>query len=1122
MNRPADHSGTMDKSGPRPVPAPPSIPGYELGEVLGRGATGVVYRARQLTVDREVAIKVLHPELTGNVRLVRRLQREAKTTARLAHPNVVSAIDMGRSGGTWWYAMEFVDGPSLAERLRNDGPLREREALRLFIPLCDALEHLREQGVVHRDVKPANILLDRSGARLADLGLAFIGDDPAFTTSGGTLGTPHYISPEQAVDASTADIRSDIWSVGATLFHAVCGRPPFSGGSAAEILSAVLYGRIPDPRSLAPSVSRGLALVLRKCLSRDPEDRYQTPLELAEDLERVRERRSPNVRRSRLDPVAGARRTRTIAIVAAAVVLELAAFALWSFLSSDGEASIVPANASSAASVAAPDPELEELAARIAREPSHAAQQLEELAALRAGLAPELEERWGQVKRELLGRVRATVRDEEARIDARLAEACAAGDFVRANALLEREFPGRIHDRTGFGVGELEAAGVPVETWREKQRQLVSERLAEVSGELGRGLRAWSLKRAEEAARLAELHRWREAFAQLTLDPEEITALPGFGEVRLPEAERDGLIDGGVGAVLLEKRLELVLRWRELDDELSRRVRQRADTLEEELLAGPPRPRAAEALERWFALELEARGMARETLPEPGGSVAVACLDVLEQRRGELASREGELLESDARAEFEKTKRLARASWSRRLPAGVADLWREYRASLVPLEERVSGGWLSDLRELALRREREADLVRGLLVRASDRVRALDGRELHELRVGHIWYSDVRVHAGVDPLEDGFHIEGRERALDLRELDADQVLTLAGIGRVEELPTADRLAVAAFLFHEGDFEAAREALRPEGERGEELAMLEADLERRVFDAIEAEQAEREKRREEASEYLEDVFDKEQQARSPNNVVHRIDLLLDGYSDVTEVVLRRSELRALRDRLRSRPDPTPLERIRSIFQPTELEEVGQRRVRLGFDFDAESVGAWKGRDWVFDGAGWILDHETPDWRSLRAQVGPELRLEAPLDGERVVLDLVIDTRPGPAQLLVVHAAGFHVALVGAGLPGGERTPRLLVGTETRESFLDRVQSGEGRALEEGLAAEETQRLRITTNRRGGSWRVELEGRLLGEGRMRAPRVDEPRVGFESWEPIRIRRVVLETGRAAKGQ
>src|SRR6185436_5313535 len=289
---------------PRREDVPPSIPGYELQGFIGRGSSGAVYRARQLAVDREVAIKILHPHLARESRVVRRLQREARTTARLAHPHIVSAVDMGETDGRWWYAMELVDGPSLAQRLRSEGRVREREALRLFIPLCEALEHLWEHGVVHRDINPGNILIDKAGgARLADLGLAVAEDDPSITGTGGTLGTTHYISPEQAVDPRKADVKSDIWSFGATLYHAMCGRPPFNGESAAEVLSGVLYSPIQDPEELEPTLSSRLALVLRKCLTRDPVRRYQNPHELLLDLERVRERRAPKIQRSRLDPV---------------------------------------------------------------------------------------------------------------------------------------------------------------------------------------------------------------------------------------------------------------------------------------------------------------------------------------------------------------------------------------------------------------------------------------------------------------------------------------------------------------------------------------------------------------------------------------------------------------------------------------------------------------------------------------------------------------------------------------------------------------------------------------------------------------------------------------------------
>ena len=181
-------------------PAPfPEIPGYRIEAVLGRGSAGVVYRAVQLAVERPVALKVLHADVAARARSVRRLQREARITARLAHPGIVTAIDMGEVAGAWWYAMELVDGPSLQEKLKADGPMSERDALRFFIPLCEALEHAADAGVIHRDLKPANILCTRTegGAlpKVIDFGIAKavsqrLTEQTYVTFPGARLGTP--------------------------------------------------------------------------------------------------------------------------------------------------------------------------------------------------------------------------------------------------------------------------------------------------------------------------------------------------------------------------------------------------------------------------------------------------------------------------------------------------------------------------------------------------------------------------------------------------------------------------------------------------------------------------------------------------------------------------------------------------------------------------------------------------------------------------------------------------------------------------------------------------------------------------------------------------------------------
>ena len=207
-------------------------------------------------------------------------------TARLGHPGIVTAIDMGEVED-WWYAMELVEGISLGERVT------ERGALGSVRPSACSSPSSTPSGTATRWGRPPGRQAGqhprgRVRRALADLGLAQAEADPRVTGEDGALGTPHYMSPEHARDAAAVDQRSDLWSLGATLFHALVGRPPFVGRSAAGVLAGVLHQRIPDPRSLAPDLSRGMALVLRKCLTRDPGGRYPDALALLKDLERLR------------------------------------------------------------------------------------------------------------------------------------------------------------------------------------------------------------------------------------------------------------------------------------------------------------------------------------------------------------------------------------------------------------------------------------------------------------------------------------------------------------------------------------------------------------------------------------------------------------------------------------------------------------------------------------------------------------------------------------------------------------------------------------------------------------------------------------------------------------------
>jgi serine/threonine protein kinase len=267
---------------------PGEIHGYRLLDVIGRGAMGTVYRALHLGLNREVAVKILRPDLAGDRTQVERLKAEAAMLASLDHPNIVRALDAGESHGFPYVVMELVEGETLRDRLRREARLPEAEALRITRALADALERARRMGVVHRDVKPGNILMTRAGEpKLMDLGLAKGPIDLGLTQHGATVGTPQYISPEQALDPKKADTRSDIYSLGATLYAMLAGRPPFDGNTLAEILTKVLYETPAPVRTLRPEVSVETGYLVERMMLRDVALRYRTPADVVADIDRL-------------------------------------------------------------------------------------------------------------------------------------------------------------------------------------------------------------------------------------------------------------------------------------------------------------------------------------------------------------------------------------------------------------------------------------------------------------------------------------------------------------------------------------------------------------------------------------------------------------------------------------------------------------------------------------------------------------------------------------------------------------------------------------------------------------------------------------------------------------------
>ncbi|MFW6108221.1 MAG: protein kinase domain-containing protein [bacterium] len=279
---------------PTPIRKRRRLGNFEILQKLGVGGMGVVYKARQLSMDRLVALKVLPRRLARDRSFIERFLREARSAARLNHPHIVQGIDVGEAEGLYYFAMELVQGESLEARLRRQGRIPQREALQIARHVALALDHANAQHLIHRDIKPANILLTREGgAKLADLGLAKRTSDAAVTQAGGLVGTPLYMSPEQARGRDDIDARTDIYSLGATLYHAVVGSPPFTGATAAAIITQHLFEKPPSPRAAAPELTDGFCAVLMKMMAKQRLQRYQSAAELLEDIDRLLSGRPP-------------------------------------------------------------------------------------------------------------------------------------------------------------------------------------------------------------------------------------------------------------------------------------------------------------------------------------------------------------------------------------------------------------------------------------------------------------------------------------------------------------------------------------------------------------------------------------------------------------------------------------------------------------------------------------------------------------------------------------------------------------------------------------------------------------------------------------------------------------
>ena len=262
---------------------------YRVERLIGEGGFGRVYSAADVRLGRNVAIKVIRPEYAGARAFVDRFRKEGTALAKFRHPGIVPIYDIREHGGLIYYVMPLIEGDTLRMMLDKRGKLSPKETQRILIELCDCLAATHRAGIIHRDIKPDNIILEGffASALLMDFGIAKATKSETTTDSGIAVGTPTYMSPEQASGDTSIDHRSDIYSLGVLGYHMLTGKPPFTGRTAHAVIAGHVAELPPPIRRINPSVPKRMADAVEKCLEKKPDDRYQNAMALSEELQLV-------------------------------------------------------------------------------------------------------------------------------------------------------------------------------------------------------------------------------------------------------------------------------------------------------------------------------------------------------------------------------------------------------------------------------------------------------------------------------------------------------------------------------------------------------------------------------------------------------------------------------------------------------------------------------------------------------------------------------------------------------------------------------------------------------------------------------------------------------------------